>query len=202
METDTGKKRGSDNNLCMLGECHLNSEEPKHDVPYVAIYIWIKRFFEYLPHERLHRPESLRDCLNIHLLLPLWFLTLFVEWFWWWWDSENPQQKKGNNEIHICFHPLTMPMHIFNNFGAKMINKLRLIPNHVKSHGKEFLLKYRNTLTLVSISNDLRTIRRFCTLKETKRLIEISYSSLKSMCKSKWGQCSSISVLKRRRNVL
>ena len=48
-------------------------------------------FFEYLLHKTLQRPESLWDCLNIHLLLPLWFLTLFIEWFWWWCDSENQQ---------------------------------------------------------------------------------------------------------------
>ena len=32
METDRQRKRGSDDNLCMTGECRLNSEGHEHDV--------------------------------------------------------------------------------------------------------------------------------------------------------------------------
>ena len=79
-----------------------SSEGHKHGVSMHGL-IWLKHFFEYLPHDTLHRPESLRHCLNIHLLFPLWFLTLFVEWFWWWCDSEHRHHaaEKPNNTIKI-----------------------------------------------------------------------------------------------------
>ena len=48
---------------------------------YKVLKIWVKHSFEYLPHDTSHRPESLRDCLNFHILLSFSFLTLIVEGF-------------------------------------------------------------------------------------------------------------------------
>ena len=79
--------------------------------PYMALSIWVKHFFEYLPHETMHRPESLRDCLNIHLLLPFWFLILFVEWLWWWWDSEYRKYA------FYSYHPETIIKYFVTNLN-------------------------------------------------------------------------------------
>ena len=59
--------------------------------PHDSLINLSKQFLRIFPAGISQRPESLRDCLNIHLLLPLWFLTLFVERFWWWCESENRQ---------------------------------------------------------------------------------------------------------------
>ena len=52
----------------------------------------------------MHRPESLPHCLNIPLLFPLLFLTLFVEWFRWCCDSENRQYMEYKLEILCRFN--------------------------------------------------------------------------------------------------
>lgn len=48
----------------------------------LASFSFFKHFFGYLHQETTHRPESLRDCLNIHISFHLFDLDS-VEWFWW-----------------------------------------------------------------------------------------------------------------------
>ena len=92
------------------------SFRPPYLCPSKGHKLWVEHFFKYLPHETSHRPKSLRDCLNIHLLLSLWFLTLFVEWIWWWCDSENRQYTS-------CF-----PVFFSRDSTAGCMLELNLVP--------------------------------------------------------------------------